>query len=200
MVVGFVALSIFEGYFSYVYRALEQEAVIGERLGHLTVVKPDFYEKGSTSPRDYFFTADELGSMEREIASLEGVVLLSPRLQTSGLISNGSASHIFLSEGISAADLQQLRQGEYAEMSGVLDAENELAVLLGSALADKLGVEADDLASSELVMMTSTVDGMVNASDVDVRDISNTGSVGTDDKFVPHLTGSRALSLRVRRG
>lgn len=182
--IGFVALSLFEGYFTYVYRALEQEAVMGERLGHLTVVKTGFYENGSVDPETYFFTAQELEKMEREIEKIEGVALLSPRLHASGLISNGDVSHIFLSEGISPDDLSVFRQGEFADMPGKLPADNELGVSMGSELAKMLGVQLADGSGTELVMMSSTVDGMVNASDVEVTEVGNTGSVGTNDKFI----------------
>lgn len=178
--IGFTALSIFEGYFNYVYRALEQEAIMGERIGHLTLTKKDYFEKGSTEPAEFSFNEAEVRRIYQQLSNIEGIQLISPRMDISGLISNGEASHIFISEAISVDDLSLFRSGEYAEMPGKLSANDNMAISLSEGLANKLGVTNT---SYDLVLMTSTIDGMVNASDVSIAEIENTGSVGTNDKF-----------------
>ena len=44
--VGFAAISLFRGYVSNIYAGLEHSAVQGEGLGHLTIYKAGWLEKG----------------------------------------------------------------------------------------------------------------------------------------------------------
>ncbi|MGF1737861.1 ABC transporter permease [Photobacterium satsumensis] len=183
--IGFIALSLFEGYFTYIYRSLEQEAIIGERLGHLTIVKKDFYEKGSVEPKKYVFDSQELETMTERLSLVDGIKMISPRLHINGLISNGDVSHIFLSEGILAEDLLQLRKGDiYEDAPGYLDPKDDRGAVLSSGLAKMLDVEPDNYASQDLVIVAATIDGMMSASDVNIADLTDTGSVATNDKFV----------------
>ncbi len=183
--IGFTALSLFEGYFTHVYKSLELEAIVGERLGHLTIVKRDFYEQGTVRPKDYIFSRQDLELITEKLSQLEGVKLISPRLHINGLISNGDTSHIFLSEGISSHDLIELRRGGlYEELPGYLDPNDDRSVVLSSGLAKILGVDPNDYTSQDLVIVASTIDGMMSASDINIADMTDTGSIATNDKFI----------------
>lgn len=178
--IGFLALSLFEGYFTYVYSTLADQAVIGERLAHLTVTKQGYYTKGSLDPRKYLFSAEEYERIRAELAELPGLTLISPRIHVEGLVSNGDASHIFIGEGVEAQDILTLRGEKYATLPGALRVGDAHSAVVGGKLADKLGVKEGDTA----VVLTSTADGMVNALDMRIGEISTTGVVGTDDKFL----------------
>ena len=178
--VGFLALSLFEGYFTHIYRVLGDQAIVGERLGHLTVVKRGYFEKGSQEPREYAFDGAELTRLNGAIAGVPGLVLTSPRLSASGLVSNGQSSRIFIGEGIAPADVVALRGTQYADLPGKLDAATSYAGVVGSKLARDLGVSS----GNAVVLMSTTIDGMVNAVDLEIGEVTNTGAIGTDDKFV----------------
>jgi putative ABC transport system permease protein len=176
--IGFLALSLFEGYFTYVYRTLEDQAVIGERLGHITITKRGFYEKGMQDPRKYAFDAAEFDKAATLIKSSDAVQLISPRLSVSGLVSNGHISRIYMGDSISPGDITALRGERYADLPGRLPPGDMYYGVFGSKLAQYL----DARTGSELTMIGSTIDGMVNAIDVTVGEITNTGSASTDDK------------------
>lgn len=178
--IGFLALSLFEGYFVYVYRTLEDQAIIGERLGHITITKRGFYEKGMQDPRKYAFDVTELAKATDIIKSSSAVQLMSPRLSVSGLVSNGQISRIFVGDSIAPEDIAALRGDQYAELPGNLVAGDIYHAVFGTQLAAYLNTGV----GSELTMVSSTIDGMVNAIDVKVGETSNTGSVSTDDKSV----------------
>lgn len=180
VVVGFVALSLFEGYFTYIYNILEKQAIVGERLGHLVVTREGFYKQDGKNPRDFLFDEAALTDISELLASRETIELVSPRLQVNGLASNGDVSRIFLSEGIAAEDLIALRGEEFADLPGSLDGDKPHSAVFGAELGELLGLAEDDYA----VLLTSTVYGMVNAMDVNVGELANTGSVGTNDKFI----------------
>lgn len=180
VVIGFAALSLFEGYFVSVYEALEDQAIIGERLGHLTVYKPGLYEKGSQDPRGYFFSETELAKATARLSGLPGVKMVSPRISLSGLVSNGDTSRIYIGEGVRPEDLVTLRGTKYADFPGRLDPKRPHGAVFGARLADNLGLKLD----TDATLMGSTLDGLVNAVGVQVIEASSTGSIGTDDKFI----------------
>lgn len=188
--VGFIAMSLLEGYFTYIYRTLEAQAIVGERLGHLTVTKRGFYEKAMQDPRKYAFDKNELAKATEVIASNAQVQLVSPRLSVSGLVSNGVISRIFTGEAVLPEDIAALRGEKYADLPGRLDPADPAAAVFGAKLTEYLDIAL----GQEATILTSTIDGMVNAIDVKVGEVSNTGSLATDDKS---LLLSLALARRV---
>jgi putative ABC transport system permease protein len=178
--IGFLALSLFEGYFTYVYRVLKEQSIIGERLGHLTVVRRGFFDEGSLDPENFQLDAATLARVTETIREIPGVKMVSPRFAVSGLVSNGTTSHIFVGEAISPEDQIALRGAEYAYLPGKLVPGQDDATVIGQKMAKIMGFKQ----GSDGVLMASTVSGMVNAVDFRVGEIANTGSVGTDDKFV----------------
>ena len=180
VVIGFVALSLFEGYFVSVYSSLEDEVIVGERLGHLTVGKPGLYDKGAQDPRRYAFTESELATATARLAALPGVKLVSPRITLSGLVSNGDTSRIYIGEGMRAEDMFALRGEKYANQPGLLDPRRTQGAVFGRRLAESLGLKA----GSDASLLGGTLDGMVNAVGVEMLEASATGSLGTDDKFI----------------
>jgi putative ABC transport system permease protein len=180
VVIGFVALSLFEGYFVSVYSSLEDEVIVGERLGHLTVAKPGMFDKGSQDPRRYAFTENELAKATATLKAMRGVKLVSPRIAMSGLVSNGDTSRIYIGEGMRAEDMIVLRGEKYADQPGKLDPRKPQGAVFGRRLAESLGLKA----GNDATLLGATLDGMVNAVGIQVLEASATGSLGTDDKFI----------------
>ena len=58
--VGFSAVSLFSGYVSNIYSGLRESAVRGEGLGHLTIYKAGWLEKGKLDPERYMFSKAEV--------------------------------------------------------------------------------------------------------------------------------------------
>ncbi len=177
---GFVGYSLIEGYFTNVYHTLEDQAVVGERIGHMVITRKDFYRLGATDPEKYSFSAADLDKIESLLGKREGIELVSPRLGVSGLVSNGESSRVFIGEAIDPSDLKSLRGEKYADLPGMLKADSPNSGVFGAKLAEYLGTKT----GGDVVLMVSTIGGMVNASDVTVGEAANTGSAATDDKFV----------------
>lgn len=176
---GFSSLNLFGGYIQSIYTGLTEQAIIGERLGHLTVVKKDYFTKGKLFPEKYTFTQKELLALQGVLENSEGVKLISPRMDISGLITNGKVSTIFISEGIRPGDMKIIR-GKYSDLPGMLDEENPIGGAVSEELASLLGLKIGD----DAVLMLTTLDGQINALDLNVAETYNTGNVGTNDKYV----------------
>jgi putative ABC transport system permease protein len=76
------------------YDGLRESAIRGEGLGHLTIYKKEWLIKGKQAPADYMFSAEETSDIIERVEIEDDVLLASPRLHISGLVSNGVVSTI----------------------------------------------------------------------------------------------------------
>lgn len=174
--VGFTAINLFSGYIGNVYRGLRDAAIHGEGLGHLTLAKRGFFERGSLHPERYVFSRAELDKLDALLRKQPGVVLASPRLSASGLVSNGKVSTIFIAEGEAPEAANRIRQHDTRLQR--LDPAKPNAGLVSQQLADILGAKP----GSDLVTFTSTLAGQTNALDLEMLKAYDTGTAATNDK------------------
>lgn len=180
---GFSAIALFTGYTSYVYRGLAINAISGEMLGHLTITKKGYALGAQTDPERYSLSGDELKLVTKTLQADPAVDFVSPRITVQGLLSNGSASVIFIGEGVVGEHVNRVRN-ELAESAGQkvkgLRMVQANDAILGTDLARMMGLSTGDNA----VLFSSTLSGMANAVDITVADTMNTGAQATNDKYV----------------
>jgi putative ABC transport system permease protein len=181
--VGFAAITLFYGYMSDVYRGLRMSAVQGEGLGHLTIYKQGWLEKGKLDPERYMFSQAEIERVKRLAEEEKDVILATPQIQVSGLVSNGTVSMIFIAQGVIPKDDATIK-GTWAA----------LRPITGEPLSERksYGVEvAHDLAKylnlgpgKDGVVMAATLGGQMNAMDAQVVGVYDSGSDATNDKYM----------------
>jgi len=185
---GFAAISLFAGYTHNIYRGLSLQAIHGELLGHLTLSKRGMSREGKLDPERYLLTADEVQRLVALVQAERGVVLVTPRLALSGIVSNGRASTIFVAEGLdpeAARRLHSLPDGltrrDARSDTGVqsLDRAQSEGVALAEGLAALLHLRQGDQA----VVLSNTLGGQANALDISVNGLFNTGNAGTNDLY-----------------
>jgi putative ABC transport system permease protein len=174
--VGYSAINLFSGYIGDVYRGRKAAAIHAEGLGHLTISKRGFMERGTLDPSKYVFSRVELDRLGRIVRSEPGVELMSPRLTASGLVSNGRISTIFIAEGEEPGAASRLRR--FRTSAPQLDPAKPDAGLVSEGLAEMLSVKAGD----DVTVFTSTLAGQTNALDLELLGSWNTGTAGTNDK------------------
>lgn len=177
---GFASISLFAGYIKNVYSGLVRQAIQGELLGHLTVMKRGLRTEGKLNPAKYMFSKEELERVLPVIKQYSHTVLVTPRMSISGMVSNGTASTIFIGEGVVPADVKVLQGDFQRKLAGDLKADNPIGVANAEDLGKILKLKTGDSAA----LLVSTVTGQANALDVDIVDSFNTGNAGTNDKFI----------------
>lgn len=176
---GFAAVALFAGYTLMVYKGLEDQAIYGEMIGHLTVEKASFAKEGRLSPDKSLFTVSELAALQAEIHRQVPGAFIAPRLGISGMLSNGIVSTIFIAEGIAPTDMKALR-GPRSFASGMLEENAQNSATVARGLAEILSLKE----GSDASVLVSTIHGQANASDLVVSDVFVTGNAGTEDKFL----------------
>jgi putative ABC transport system permease protein len=204
IVFGCVALIAAGGFFEDIFYKM-RESYIKAHTGHIQIYQEGYLEKGRIEPYAYLIeNPDEIMSLVRKV---RGVRFVTPRLQFSGLISTGENTISFLGMGIdpehekttqaSGGDLR--KSTENLTFGGVIVTSGQpitpgdtYSVMLGKGLAAAVGARAGD----SLVLLTNTVNGSVNALDVNVKGMFYTSSQAYDDHFLrlPLATAQKLLA------
>jgi len=180
---GFAAVSLFRGYADNTYWGLRQMAVRGEGLGHLTVYKDGWLNKGKIDPDRYMFSKEEIQRIIDLVEEDDDVILATPQIHISGLVSNGRTSAIFLANGVIPGD-EKIIRGSWSAVRPVKGDGLSDARLYGVEMAEDLAGHLDLNPGSDAVVMASTLDGQMNALDIEVIGVYDTGSDATNDKYL----------------
>jgi len=180
---GFAAVSLFRGYADNTYWGLRQMAVRGEGLGHLTIYKKGWLKKGKIDPDRYMFSKQEIQRILDLVEEDDDVIMATPQISISGLVSNGRTSAIFLANGVIPRD-EKIIKGSWAAFRLVEGNVLSEKKLYGVEMAEDLASHLDLKPGSHAVVMASTLDGQMNALDIEVIGIYDTGSDATNDKYL----------------
>ncbi len=192
-----VAGSILLGnYFLETYRGL-RETTIRSELGHIILMKEDFFEKGRSSPGEYMF---------EEYEEIEATLLQDPDIDTAvefitteinfnGIVTGptGKKSINFLGiagEPEDSSITATLDINEGAQLDP--DADDE--VMLGKGLASQLGVEIGDY----VTVLSTTPFGGIDVLDAELIGIVDTFSRDFGDVLLRTSVGFAQSILSVK--
>ena len=171
---GLIAYLLAGGFIEWIFENM-RESTIRSQLGHVQIVKPEYFVKGIADPYSFLLPAK---STELEsIKQLPEVVSVAQRLAFSGLSSHGDNTVSFIGEGIEpepeAVVSDQIRIGSGKNLSSA----SEKAALLGEGLAKNLGVTPGDT----IVLLVTAANGTPNAIELKVAGTFFTSAKEFDD-------------------
>lgn len=179
IMVGVVSLIIFGGFVASMYDGM-RENMIRSDLGHLQVYRKGYNQYGHLEPEKYLLSQLEMTRIIDLVEGVEGVELVTPRLGFSGLLTNGNQSIAISGHGIDP-DKEALLSSAITIVQGEdLFADDISGALLGQGLFKAL----DGKVGEYLTLLSSTADGAVNAVDVQVTGVINTGIRDVDNRLI----------------
>jgi putative ABC transport system permease protein len=184
---GVAAMILAGGFIDWIYWAM-RENTIGSRLGHVQVVRPGYFDRGTANPFTYLLPVGH--DVRQRIANIPGVVSVAPRLSFSGLISHGDANVSFLAEGIDP-DLEAPFDRFVVMTSGAaLSASALREIVVGKGLADNLGIKPGD----QVALLVNKRGGGISAMEFTVRGLFSTATKAYDDSALRlHIGAARQL-------
>jgi len=193
-----VAIAIFAltsagGFGLYTYDSLKESTA--RDTGHLTISQPDYFEKDEEMPLANGLSGSE--QITKRLIGNEQVRGVQPRIDFTGLVSNGSKSTIFV--GIGANEREFDMKGPFLDVrdgktlsspqSSRYD-PSEPEVMLGVDLARNLNVVPGDW----VTLLATTSDGALNAYDYKVRGLYSTGVPELDKRqLYVHINSAQEL-------
>lgn len=186
--IGCAALCCFGAFINFTFEGL-RETTIRTQLGHMQVYAEDYWERHVAEPGEVM-----IHDPETLIPALEGVAGVSSvthRLTFSGIGTAGQSS-----VSMSVIGVDPIREMEFADFEIVVDGRNLLPGdadkgVIGSELAKGIDASVGDW----VTVLTTSLDGMINAVDFEIVGIVRTGSAEYDSVFVkvPMALAQRAL-------
>ena len=176
ILVGTVSLILFGGYIAQIYQGIRLGSIYSQ-LGHYqvsSIVQAD--EAYSKSLLD----ADTAGRIEKNLEALGEVKLVSRRIEAQGLVSFGSKSVGVLAYGVEADEDAEISSAVKVVQGTGLFAENPEGALVGRELMMELGAKLGDV----LTILVTTSEGAINAVDVEVTGVMDTGAKELNKRFI----------------
>jgi putative ABC transport system permease protein len=186
---GFAGVNLFAGFTEYMYTGTREAAILVESRGHLTIFTKGFLEKGQLDPARYLLTPEKMKAAEEICREIPHVMLVTPQLRISGIVTNGKVSTIFLAQGIvPSTDDALLSRFTIVKMEDILKRLEgrrlEDDKMYGVAMSSSLARLLDLKVGSNAVAFSSTVDGQMNALDLEVFQLIPVGNATMKDKIM----------------
>ncbi len=168
---GFAAVNVFGGFTSYINASLRDGFIYSMGYGHITVFREGFVDQGLLDPGKYLITESQADSVTRILQEQPEVILVTPQLFVSGILSNGQVSTIFIANGRIPSDLEKIASRAQGAM-GLLTAyegrplrdDVDYGIGASTGLAKLLDLDLGGRA----VAIATTVEGQINALDAEV--------------------------------
>ncbi|MGB5218238.1 MAG: FtsX-like permease family protein [Smithella sp.] len=181
--VGFAAISLYYGYIHNVYNSLRYQAIHGEGLGNLRINKAGWHEKGKLEPEKYMFSLEETHKIMKLVGEEKGVRLSTPQIQVTGIVTNGKVSTVFIAQGVVPRD-DKIIQARWADFLPIKGQKLRDDVKYGAEMAQDLARYLDITPGKDGVVMAPTISGQMNALDIQVNGIYDSGNDFSNDKFM----------------
>jgi len=182
---GFAAVNVFGGFTAYIFTTLRDGYIYALGNGHLTIFKKGFLTHGKLDPVRYLLSEAEMQTIKKVLQDFSAVVLVTPQLYTSGLLSNGEVSTIFIATGRVPSDLRVINshaQGATGRLSLFTGKELEDDISYGVGVSSGLAEQLKLDIGSNAVAMAPTVEGQINALDVQVFQLFESALEVLNDK------------------
>lgn len=174
---GTAAILLAGGFALFTYQSLAEAAA--RTTGHLIVAKPEQFLRDEDVPLQHGL--DDAAALQAALRADPRVRQVLPRVEFSGLISNGDKSTVMVAAGIDP-DAEFAVKGPFLKLTAgrVLASGQQAQVMLGEGLARSLKAAP----GSGLTVLASTTEGALNALDVTVVGVFSTGVPDIDQRLV----------------
>ncbi|MBL8340841.1 MAG: ABC transporter permease [Rubrivivax sp.] len=174
---GTAAILLAGGFALFTYEALAQSSA--RTTGHLVIGKAEQFTQDEDVPLQHGL--DSAAALRQRLLADDAVRQVLPKIEFSGLVSNGDKSIVMMAAGIDP-DAEFAIKGPFLQVrtGRVLAGDRPLEVMLGEGLARSLKAAP----GSGLTLMASTTEGALNALDVTVAGTFSTGIAEIDKRLV----------------
>jgi putative ABC transport system permease protein len=189
---GTAAILLAGGFALFTYQGLAQSAA--RNTGHLIVGTPSQFSRDEDVPLQHGL--DDVAALRSRLLADPAVRQVLPRVEFSGLVSNGEKSTVMMAAGIDP-DSEFAVKGPFLQVKAgdVLSGSSQGEVMLGEGLARSLKARP----GSSLTLLASTTEGALNAMDVTVKGVFSTGIPEMDRRLVYTDLGTAQKLLVTQR-
>lgn len=166
------------GFALYTYESLAEAAA--RDTGHLVLGQPNQFTQDEETPLQHGI--DNATELRQQLLADPNVRSVLPKIEFSGLISNGDKSVVMVGLGVEP-DSEFAIKGPFMTVKAgqvLASGSTEPEVMLGDVMARNLKAQP----GSSLTLLASTTDGALNAMDVRVKGIFSIGIPEIDKRLI----------------
>jgi putative ABC transport system permease protein len=175
MIAGAVSgIIVFRGFTKHIQLAL-REGLIQSDLGHAQLAKQSFWNNKFEKQKDILI--ENYQEIEKELKSNPQVLSVAGRSSFFGLVSTGDKSTSAKGIGFNLLNETIVIEQFHVISGEKLSDPNGFEILVGKGVANKIGIKANN----SITILAHTYDGVVNALDVKVTGLFETGMAEVDN-------------------
>lgn len=179
VIFGCTSLIVFGGFVQSMYDGM-RESMIRSQLGHIQIYAEGYNQYGKAEPENYQIASSKLDQISEVIEGQTETLVVAPRLNFNGLLSDGKQSIAITGIGVDAEKEVLLSSAIHVTEGEDLFPEDEAAAHLGEGLFNSLDAQVGDY----LTLLASTQDGAINAVDIQIAGVISTGVKELDDRLL----------------
>ncbi len=176
ILVGTVSLILFGGYVAQMYEGIRLGSIYSQ-LGHYQI---QAQSKGEEAYSKSYISAELSTEVTEKLETLPEVYLVTQRVEAQGLVSFGDRSVGALAYGVNADEDAEISTSVAIVAGSGLFSDRQEGALVGKELLEELGAHLGDV----LTLLTTTADGAINAIDVEVTGVMDTGAKALNKRFI----------------
>jgi putative ABC transport system permease protein len=173
IIIGMIACLLTQGFFNWNMNELK-EALIHKGIGHYQLFAVGFSKYGNDDPYRYLIT--DATPILKELRRIPEVKLATPRLVFKGILSSGAKATVVSGEAGIPENEVKLNSYGNLKVGAKLSAKMPAGLLVGDGVARKLSAKIGDT----LTLMGNMKDGGINAVDLRLTGITQSGSADLD--------------------
>jgi putative ABC transport system permease protein len=178
VVFGFAAFALAGGFISQTFEGLKDGTIRGG-TGHLQVARAETFSGAEERTLEHGIT--DVARVAAVVRSDPAVAMVLPRIDFVGLVSNGNRSVPYLGVAFDPAHEARAMETRSLVVSGRWFAgPDEIAVVLGTGLADAVGAKAGDT----VTVFATPPDGVLNAVDATVAGLAELPVKELNDRYL----------------
>jgi len=186
---GVAGILFFGGFALFTYESLQEFSA--RQQGHVIIANQHYFDQEEETPMQNGLS--DWQDIRAQLTDDVKVRVVLPRIEFTGLVSNGDKSTIFVGSGVDARKEFTVTGPFFDVQAGDIlppEASETPQVMLGHELADNLNAQIGSI----LTILSTTSEGALNGIDVQVIGIFGTGVPELDKrKLVVHLKTAQDL-------
>ena len=190
IIFGVVVVALIDGYATAMFTGM-RDGLIQSGLGHAQVFAADLEAKGKLQSSNITMTVEQSDKVMQGLEANAGFALASRRIESSVMATNGEASQVGTLIGIEPDAEAIISSGLRIVQGRELLADDDAHIIIGEGLSNALGLGVGD----ELTILGNTIDGTLNAVDLEISGVFSTGNRAADGRlmYVTLATGQAFL-------
>lgn len=190
IIFGVVVVALIDGYATSMFQGM-RDGLIQSGLGHAQIFASDLEERGNLQSVNVTLDAVQIDTTMAALKADPSVVAVSRRIETSAMATNGDVSQVGTVIGIEPEEEAVISSGLRVIEGRELFSDDTRQIIIGEGLSDALRLGVGD----ELTLVGNTIDGTLNAFDLEIIGIFSTGNRAADARlmYVTLQTGQEFL-------